>query len=59
MKTDAETVSSLKSKVDSTQAQAENLKAELDSFQQRKAQETETEKTVSKEIGAKKKVRNG
>ncbi|KAF2770020.1 condensin complex component SMC1 [Teratosphaeria nubilosa] len=58
LKTDEETVNSLKSKVDSTQAQIESLEAELSSMNQRRSELRSTVKSTSKDIDAKRKAIN-
>ncbi|KAK4545447.1 hypothetical protein LTR36_002797 [Oleoguttula mirabilis] len=58
LKTDEETVNSLRSKVDSTQAQASNLEGEVGGLTERRSELSRTVKTTTKEIDAKKKAIN-
>ncbi|KAK5126623.1 hypothetical protein LTR85_009557 [Meristemomyces frigidus] len=58
LKTDEETVNSLKSKVDSTQAQVNNLEGEVSGLNERRTELSRTVKSTTKEIDAKKKAIN-
>lgn len=58
LKTDEETVNSLKSKVDSTQSQVSALEAEISDSNERKAELAGTVKSTSKEVDGKKKAIN-
>ncbi|KAK4951313.1 Structural maintenance of chromosomes protein 1B [Elasticomyces elasticus] len=58
VKTDEETVNSLRSRVESTQAHVESLEAEVSALSERKSEFTRDVKTTTKEIDAKKKAIN-
>ncbi|KAK5171781.1 Structural maintenance of chromosomes protein 1B [Saxophila tyrrhenica] len=58
LKTDEETVNSLKSKVDSTQTQVNALEAEVGGLQERRGEHTAAIKSTTKDIAAKKKAVN-
>lgn len=58
LKTDEETVNSLRSKVDSTQAQIASLGSDVSGLNERRSDLSRTVKTTSKDIDAKKKAIN-
>jgi structural maintenance of chromosome 1 len=58
LKTDEETVNSLKSKVESTKAQVDNLEGEVSGLTARRSELAKTVKATSKEIDGKKKAIN-
>ncbi|TKA72713.1 hypothetical protein B0A55_05543 [Friedmanniomyces simplex] len=58
LKTDEETVNSLRSRVESTQAHVENLEAEVSGLNERKTEVALTVKSTTKDIDAKKKAIN-